>query len=294
MSSFSPSETGTQAELELYRAWIGRAAQVCERAAQGDLEPRLLNIPSDCDLGRMLLSINHLLDIADAFVRESGATVEHAGRGKFFRRVILRGMPGSFRNGSKSINGAVEEMASQSAALDESLATQRSLVQELETVIRAMSSSGLRLKTASNALATMAGQAVNDEVQQTGQSTEGLRELEAASQRATGVVRLISQIARQTNLLALNALIEAGRSGEAGRGFAVVAAEVKSLSLKTASSTEDIASQIEAIQRVVTVVAQQTGECASGLLGASSELQRQSATLDSLVGKLMAGLRQKS
>jgi methyl-accepting chemotaxis protein len=69
-----------------------------------------------------------------------------------------------------------------------------------------------------------------------------------AAQKIGDVVKLISNIAGQTNLLALNATIEAARAGEAGRGFAVVASEVKSLAVQTAKATEEIASQILAVQ----------------------------------------------
>ncbi len=62
------------------------------------------------------------------------------------------------------------------------------------------------------------------------------------------VVQLINSIAGQTNLLALNATIEAARAGDAGKGFAVVASEVKSLASQTARATEEIGSQIGAIQ----------------------------------------------
>jgi methyl-accepting chemotaxis protein len=72
--------------------------------------------------------------------------------------------------------------------------------------------------------------------------------LAAAADRIGEVVQLISGIAAQTNLLALNATIEAARAGEAGKGFAVVASEVKQLAAQTAKATEDITTQITAMQ----------------------------------------------
>jgi PAS domain S-box-containing protein len=76
--------------------------------------------------------------------------------------------------------------------------------------------------------------------------------LAAAAQKIGDVVKLIRDIAGQTNLLALNATIEAARAGEAGRGFAVVASEVKTLAVQTARATEEIASQIMAVQASTT------------------------------------------
>jgi methyl-accepting chemotaxis protein len=75
-----------------------------------------------------------------------------------------------------------------------------------------------------------------------------ITDLSEAAARIGEVIGLISDIAAQTNLLALNATIEAARAGEAGKGFAVVASEVKHLANQTARATDEISTQVRAIQ----------------------------------------------
>jgi methyl-accepting chemotaxis protein len=76
------------------------------------------------------------------------------------------------------------------------------------------------------------------------------QKLSAAAQSMGGIVGLIQNIAGQINLLALNATIESARAGDAGKGFAVVANEVKNLANQAARATEQIATEIQAVQAV--------------------------------------------
>jgi methyl-accepting chemotaxis protein len=94
--------------------WIRKAAHVCREAANGNLEARILGYTRNDELGSMIHSINNMLDVTDAYVRESRASLEYAAKGKFFRRVLLRGLPGSFKAAAAVINSGTEEMKSSS------------------------------------------------------------------------------------------------------------------------------------------------------------------------------------
>ena len=103
--------------------------------------------------------------------------------------------------------------------------------------------------------------------------------LASRATRIGEIVALINAIATQTNLLALNATIEAARAGEAGRGFAVVAQEVKALATQTAVATDEIASQVRAMQGAA-IEAADTLRAIGGTVG----------DLDALAGSIVAAV----
>jgi methyl-accepting chemotaxis protein len=153
---------------------------------------------------------------------------------------------------AQAMAATAEETTRQSAAVAEAsghatlnMQTVSAATEELSASIREISQQ-----------TTQASAMIKNSVQQAARSNEQVQGLTAAAEKIGDVVRIISGIAGQTNLLALNATIEAARAGDAGKGFAVVASEVKALATQTAKATEEIASQIRAIQEATQASAQ--------------------------------------
>ena len=143
-----------------------------------------------------------------------------------------------------SLSSTAEEGARQAQAVAAGAEEANANVETVAAATEELSASIQEISQQMVEARTVAGHA-NDESQRANERIKGLVE---SAQRIGEVVRLISDIASQTNLLALNATIEAARAGDAGKGFAVVAGEVKHLASQTARATEDITSQVQAVQ----------------------------------------------
>ncbi|KGM12996.1 methyl-accepting chemotaxis protein [Cellulomonas bogoriensis] len=220
-------------------------AHTLGRSAQGDLEERVPPLDGPGDLSEVRRRFNDVLDLVDAYVRESGAVLTSAGQGRFHRRFLTVGMPGALQEGAARIDAARRSMEDDARVM----ATQRLEREQLADQAVAVSgqvaaaSTELGAAAAELTLSALAG------VEEADRAVATVRGLERGSEQIHRAVTVIAEVADRTRMLALNATIEAARAGDAGRGFAVVAAEVKKLADESARSSNEIAEQVEAVHQ---------------------------------------------
>jgi methyl-accepting chemotaxis protein len=220
------------------RRALGAVSGALNRLAEGDLRGQCEYRRGD-EFGRVAADVNRVAgNLRDALAQ--------LGRAADQQDAIARSNAGSCveaRQGLDRQRSSIGALAASMTQMESSFA--EVAVHAEQTAVR-VDSVGTCVSSGS---AIMAGTIHSTQAlaQQLQGSVGEIARVEASGQRIGQILAVIRSIAEQTNLLALNAAIEAARAGGQGRGFAVVADEVRNLALRTASSTGEIQSHIEAL-----------------------------------------------
>ena len=241
---------------------LSMITSLMERLALGDREIIVPYVEKGDEVGKLARALDIFRQQAIALERQSEeqrqAEVRNAAllaaerrsiAGNFEARVMDL-ITGSFAS-SNDMHGTAKSMSSVAnealSQADSAAAAAAEATNNVQTVAAASEELCTSISEISRQVAESA-RISTDAAKETQRINGMMADLSAAAGRIGEVVKLVNDIASQTNLLALNATIEAARAGDAGKGFAVVAGEVKSLATQTAGATDEITTQIGAVQ----------------------------------------------
>ncbi|WP_448192785.1 methyl-accepting chemotaxis protein [Azospirillum sp. sgz301742] len=270
---------------------VGRTADICVAAAGGDLEVRILTVPEPGDIGRLQRSVNNLLDITDAFVREARGSAHHVSEGKYFRKVLLQGLPGSFGNAARTLNEATARTEAQVAEF----ATYTSAFEaSIGTVVSGVTSAAGDMRSSAETMSRTASETNEQAVTVAAAGEQASANVQTVATAAEELSCSIGEISRQIALssaIARNGVDRAERANETVRGLTDAAQRVGDV----VRLINDIAHQTNLLALNATIEAMRAGEAGKGFAVVATEvktLASQTAQATKSIGEQIAAIQQ--
>ncbi|MGD1878917.1 MAG: methyl-accepting chemotaxis protein [Kiloniellaceae bacterium] len=261
-----------------------------EIARSGDFNLRIMKGKSSPDAEVLRNAINHLVDVTDAFVREAGAAMQHVAAGKYFRKIILRGLPGDFRASADRANAAIADMAAKTerfASLTSSF--EQEVTSTIETVEQAVGAVGEQSKALNGYAADSSHRATTMAAAATEASSNVQTVAGAAEQLSAAIRDITEQVERQATITQ-EARSNAKTASERMQELVETSQEIG----KVLGLISDIAEKTNLLALNATIEAARAGEAGKGFAVVANEvkaLANQTAAATGEIARQVQGIQ---
>ncbi len=248
---------------------IRRAIEVCEAAAAGDFEARVINIDEKGDAARMLNAINLLIDRTDAYVRESRASMEYVSKNKYFRRINERGMAGAYVEAAQTVNAAMQSIEARVGGFAQVVGRFET---DMAEVVDVVASAAAELEASAKSMVGLSSEAQNRATAVSSaadSASENVGSIAAATEELTSTSKEISAQIASASANTSGAMEIVDRTNADVAALSDASAKIG----EVVSIITEIANQTNLLALNATIEAARAGEAGKGFAVVASEVK---------------------
>lgn len=243
--------------------------KICRELANGNMESRV-NVNGRVNFVRLGNSINAMVDVADAYIRESKASAEHAAQGKFYRKILLDGLNGNWKLGANALNNSTTQIrqnlinTAQQAA-DNLEASVMKIIESLNQSTDTLVNTGKDL----NIIVSRNNQATDSLTNISADTSQTVNSIAAATEEMTAAIKEISAQVQGMSNLALDTERRSTEVRQTLNSLTNTTEQVRKIS----ELIKSIADQVNLLSLNATIEAERAGEAGLGFAVVATEVK---------------------